>query len=365
MPMTFAEAQAKFAAHSPVLAASGIHLPGVKAYIPDGWGGNLALAMDAQPAAITSNNAGIPAFLTTLVDPEVFNILLAPNKGAEILGEVKKGTWVDTTAIFPLVELDGETTAYGDFNENGRAGANTDWPQRQAFLFQVIKEYGELEIERAGAGRINWVAQIDKAAATVLAKFSNYTYHYGVAGLQNYGLLNEPNLTAALTPATKTAGGTRWITAGGAINATANEVFADIQALFIQLVAQTAGLVEATDPLKLVLSPSSAVGLTATNSYNVSVGDLLKKNFPALTVVTDPLYGVKSTANPQGVAAGNLVQLIAPNVEGQESGYCAFNEKMRAHPIVRGTSSFKQKVTGGTWGAVIRQPFAISQMIGI
>ena len=365
MNMNLSEAQAAWHAHEASLAAAGIHLPGVQAYIPSGWGGDLSLAMDAEPTAITGNNAGIPAFLTTLVDPQVFQILLAPNKGAEILGEVKKGSWTDTTAVFPLVELTGEATAYGDFNESGRAGLNTAWPNRQAFLFQVIKEYGDLEIERAGAGRINWVAEVDKAAATVLAKFANYTYHRGVSGLQNYGLLNEPNLSAALTPATKAAGTTKWITSAGAINATANEVYADIQALFIQLVSQTSGLVEATDPLKLALSPASAVALTATNSYNVSVGDLLKKNFPNLVVVTDPLYGVSSASNPQGNSAGNLVQLIAPNVEGQESGYCAFNEKMRAHPIVRGTSSFKQKVTGGTWGAVLRQPFAVAQMVGI
>ncbi len=65
------------------------------------------------------------------------------------------------------------------------------------------------------------------------------------------------------------------------------------------------------------------------------------------------------------MAGGNLVQLIAEDVEGQDTGYCAFNEKMRAHPVIRAASSFKQKVTSGVWGAIIRQPAAIAGMLGV
>src|SRR6185503_6176542 len=134
---------------------------------------------------------------------------------------------------FPVVEHTGEVSSYGDYSMNGRAGVNTNWPQRQAYLFQTIKEYGERELERAGLARISWVSEIDKGAATVLNKFQNLTYFFGVQGLQNYGLLNDPNLSAALTPATKAAGGVKWVLSG-VINATANEVYADIQAIFIQ-----------------------------------------------------------------------------------------------------------------------------------
>ena len=113
------------------------------------------------------------------------------------------------------------------------------------------------------------------------------------------------------------------------------------------------------------MSPGSAVALTATNSFNVNVYDLLKKNFPNIRFETAVQYGVLSASNPQGVAAGNMVQMIAENVEGQDTGYCAFNEKMRSHPIVRGLSSFKQKLTAGTWGAVVRMPVAFASMVGV
>jgi hypothetical protein len=53
---------------------------------------NFALAMDAQPQMVTANNAGIPAYFTNYVDPELIRVLVTPMKAAEIIGEVKKAT---------------------------------------------------------------------------------------------------------------------------------------------------------------------------------------------------------------------------------------------------------------------------------
>jgi len=342
----------------------GVYLPGVKAYLPPAFKKNYHLAMDAQPALSTDPNMGIPIFLNTMVDPAIFEILFSPVKAAEIFGEERKGTWTTKVAAFPTVEHTGEVSSYGDFNTNGSTGVNSIWPQRQSYLFQTIKEYGELELDEAGLARINLVSEIDKAAATVLNRFGNLTYFYGVSGLQNYGLLNDPNLSAALTPALKAWGGSNWVS-GGVIKATANEIFTDIQSLVIQLVAQTAGLVGEEDAMTLALSPQSKLALTATNSFGVNVNGLIKENFPKMKVKDAVQYGAKSSTNPAGAAAGETVQLFVDGIQGQDTGYCAFNEKMRAHPIIRELSSFKQKVTAGTWGAIIRMPIGIAQMVGV
>lgn len=361
--MNFAEAKAQWEAHSAMHEVNGVYT-GATSYLPDEYRHNFALAMDAQPLISTTSNAGVPFYLTNWVDPDVFKVLFAPNKAAVVLGEKRKGTWTDTTATFPTIEHSGEVSSYGDFAENGRAGANTVFPQRQNYLFQTMKEYGELELERAGTAKINWVAEIDLAAATVLNKFLNLTYVFGVGSLQNYGLSNDPALPAAITPQPKSYGGTKWIS-GGAIVATANEVYADFEALYLQLVTQTAGLVEQDTKMVLAISPASAVALTATNSFGVSVPDLLKKSFPNLRIETIIQYGALSTTNPQGIAGGNFCQLIAENLEGQESGYTAFSEKMRQHKVIPYASSYRQKVTAGTWGAVIRQPYAVAGMLGL
>ena len=326
-------------------------------YLPLDYKRNYQVALDAQPTlAVGPGSSGVPALFTTYVDPEVIRVLQSPNKGADILGERKESDWTTQTAMFLVVENTGEVSSYGDQNNVGMSDANATFPQRQSYLFQTIIEYGDLEQARMATAKLNWVAEKQMSAALTLSKFQDYTYHNGVAGLQNYGLLNDPALSAPLTPATKAAGGVTWITGAGVINATANEVFADIQAIFNKLVAQTAGRVEATDDMTLALPPGSAVAMTSTNSFGVNVTDLLAKNFPKLKVKTSPRYAT---------GAGNVVQLIADRFDGQDTGFCSFNEKSRDHAIVRELSAWKQKKTAGSWGAVIRYPAAVAQLLGV
>ena len=343
---------------------AGIHFPGAMDFIKPEWKRDFQLAMDAQPSLVTTPNSGIPVFLSTFIDADLLRILTAKNAAAEIFGEVRKGSFVDSTAMFPIVEHTGEVSSYGDYSQAGRSDANTNFPERQSYIYQTIVEYGDLQMERAGLAKIGWSAELKQSAVTTLNKFQNLTYFYGVAGLQNYGLLNDPSLSAALAPATKAATGVKWLV-GTAPNATANEVFADIQALYVQLLNQSGGNIDQKTPMTLALSPKSSAALLFTNQYNVNVEDLLKKNLPNLVVKTAIQYGALTASNPQGSAAGELVQLIATSVEGQDTGYCAFSEKLRASPIIRDMSSFKQKMSQGSWGAIVRQPFAIAQMLGV
>lgn len=308
-------------------------------------------ACDAQPSLITVSNSGIPAFLSTFIDPKMIEILVSPMKAAEVVGgEVKKGDWVTKTAMFPVVESTGETSSYGDYAESGQAGANFNFPQRQSYHYQVVTQWGEMELENAGLGKIDLANRINIASILTLNKFQNKTYFFGVSGLENYGLLNDPSLSAAITPTTKTAGGTSWT------NATALEVLADVQKLYKQLQTQANGLVELDTKMTLAMSPIAEVALTKTTEFNVNVSDILKKNFPNMTIKTAPEYTTDS---------GELVQLIADEIEGQRTADCAFTEKLRAHPIVVGLSNFKQKKSQGSWGTVIFRPFLIAQMLGV
>jgi hypothetical protein len=343
----------------------GIYMPGAVEFAEDGWNDDWRIAADAQPTLVTTPSAGIPSFLTTIVDPNILQVLTAKNKGADILGEVRKGDWTLETAMFPVVEHTGEVTSYGDFNNLGRANANMTFPQRQSYLYQTVIEYGELELDRAALSKVGWANELKMSAVTVLNKFQNLTYFKGVAGLQNYGIQTDPALPAPIAPSLKAWGGLGWWN-GNIQAATPNEIYGDIQSLYNQLVVQSGGNISLeTDELILALSPHSNAAITATNSFNVNLPDILRKSFPKIKIIDAVQYGAISAQNPQGIAAGELVQLIAPKVMGQDTGYCAFNEKLRTHPVIRDLSSFKQKMTQGTWGAVIRQPFAIAQMIGV
>ncbi len=344
--------------------AAGMILPAVTSYLPPEFRRNAQMAMDAQPGLNTDPSGGVPWFLLNMIDPQVYRVLFAKNKAAEIFGEQKKGDWTTKTAMFPVVEQVGEVTTYGDYNEGGHTGVNANWPQRQSYLFQTTKEIGDLEIDTAGAAKLNWVAEIDAAVALALNKAQNTIYFFGLQGLQNYGILNDPHLSASLTPSPKAYGNNLWIT-NGVITATANEIYTDIQSMVTQIVTQSAGLVEMDAPLKLCLSPTMKMALTAANSFGVSLKALLKDNFPNMTIVDAVQYGAQTATNPQGVVGGNFVQLIADSIEGQKTGFCAFNEKMRSHPMVRALSSYKQKFTAGAFGIIYRTTIAVSSMIGV
>lgn len=131
-------------------------------------------------------------------------------------------------------------------------------------------------------------------------------------------------------------------------------VYDSIQKLFTQLVKQTGGLVDRSTSMTLIVSPAMDAQLTKTNQYNVNVSDQLSKNFPNLKIVTVPEYAT---------AAGEQVQLIVDDYEGQPTVELAFTEKMRVHPLIQAKSGFEQKRSQGTLGAVIYRPLFIASML--
>lgn len=334
----------------------GIHLA-AREFLPENAGerARVAMALDAQPTSITAVNAGVPSFLLNYVDPEVVRILQAPNEGANILGEKKTGSWTTRTAFFPVAENSGRVAAYGDDNQDGMSGANMNWPQRQSFHFQTVIKYGDLEVDMAAEAKINWVSELQTSAASTLDKFMDYIYHFGVAGLVNYGILNDPNLPAAVTATTKdSTGGTTWGTTGA--YASPNEIFNDFQILFYDLVTRSAGRIKSKGAMTFACSPSREAALLSTNAFGLSAMKLIKDAFPNLTIKTSARYTVSGV---------ETAQLIADKFDGKQTGYCSFTEKMRDHRVIPDLSSFKQKKTAGAWGAIIRYPVAFAQMTSI
>jgi len=304
-------------------------------------------AMDAAsltPTLVGTPNAGIPSFLTTYVDPKVIEVLVAPMKAAEIVGESKKGDWTTLTAAFIQAEPLTKVATYGDYSADGDSSANVNYPQRQAYFFQTWTRWGERELEMAGAGRVDWSAQLNYASALGLAKFLNSTYLFGVSGLQNYGLTNDPRLP------TPVASSVNWSTAAP------EDIYNSIVAMYKLLQTQSQGIIEQTDELKLAMAPTAAGDLNRVNTYGLSAAKLIRDAFPKLEIVTVPEFDT---------AGGRLVQMWVPKIEGQESATCAFTEKMRAHAIERYSSYYRQKKSAGTWGAVIFRPLAMTALLGV
>lgn len=304
-------------------------------------------ACDAQPELALQPNAGIPAWLVNYMDPEIVHILTSPNKAAQIIGgEVQYGDWTTKTATFTTVAHTGQVSAYGDFNTNGMANADMNFPQRQSFHYQINTQWGELQAAMAANARVSWANEVNLASITALNNYQNLTYFFGVSNLANYGLLNDPNLSASLVSPKK------WNASG----TTAEEVYEYVRTLFIQIQLQSGGTIDSTAPVVLAMSPTLALALAKTNTYGINVSDLLKKNFPNIRYETAVQYG--------NVTGGELVQLIVESVAGVKTVRAAFTEKLRSHAVVVAASSWSQKKSGGSFGTVYKNYTAVASMLG-
>lgn len=325
------------------LARKGVILPGTVRDVSTAPSAYALDAADLTPTLIGTPNAGIPSFLTTYVDPKVIEVLVAPMAAAELVGESKKGDWTTLTATFIQAEPLTKVATYGDYSADGSSSSNVNYPQRQSYFFQTWTRWGERELAMAGAGRVDWASQLNYASALGLAKFLNATYLFGVQGLENYGLMNDPQLYPPV------AAPKSWS------DMMPEEIYNAIVAMFQRLVSQSAGIVLPDAELHMGVAPTIIADLQRTNMYGLSTLEKLKEAYPNLEIIQVPEFDT---------AAGRLVQMWAIELEGQETATCAFTEKTRAHAIERYSSYFRQKKSAGTWGAVIFRPLAVTQLLG-
>lgn len=336
--------QADFAAFKAEAESRGIFLPPSVT----------KFAMDADVQPSLPANGGIPAIVSTFIDPEIVRTIFAKQKATDILGEQKKGSWAQDTLMIQRIEQSGDIVAYDDYSEQGANQVTSAWENRQVYRYQTMVTYGELEQERYGLAMLPYVAEKQRAAAWTLNQAQNKFYFYGVAGLMNYGLLNDPALPAPITPAT-VGGATQWK------DKQVVDIYNDILALYQDLINRTNGAigdgVDMASPLVLAMSPQASVWFKRANEvFGNTVEKMVKDTFPNLRIEVAPQYDTD---------AGELVQMFVETAQGQRVGYCAFSEKLRAHPVITMTSSWKQKHSGTTYGAVITQPSMYAQMLGV
>jgi hypothetical protein len=311
------------------------------------------IAMDSAPLITTQNN-GVPAWMTMYTHPDVIKILTAKRASEDIFSPIRTGAYGTMTAKFPIIEHTGDVMPYADYGTEGVSNYNVNWPEREAYYFQNMSEWGDMQMAVMGMGKINAAAEIQAAAALAIKIAHNKFWFYGVSGLKNYGILNDPNLNPSIAPTVGANSATTW----GAKATT--EIYNDVLALFSRLNVQAGANLKdgwkMSDNLLLCMSNLVSPHLHKATNFNVSVIDMIKKSFPNMEIVTAPEFSTQS---------GELLYLIAPKVMGQKTGFLAYTELMKAHGVVRASSSYKEKNSASSFGAVIRQPFAIASMLGV
>lgn len=294
-------------------------------------------------------NTTVPAYMNMYANPRVIEVLTAKRNYRAIAPEVKNGDWTTAFTQFRALEFTGETTPYQDYDANGQANVNTNFPTRKQYRFQTTLRVGDLEQDMNADAKIDLFAEKQKSAALLLEiAFNKYAF-YGVSGVGIYGLLNDPNLNADETPTTG-AGGNTWALK------TADEIMADFAKMFSKLYERSNGWIDDSTATKLVIAPSCLAELNKVNAFGISVKKMLADTYPNMTIVSAPEM---ATGN------GNLAMILAEEIEGQPVVEFGYTEKYKAHSIIRESSSMHQKISAGTYGAIVYYPFAIVTMLGV
>lgn len=301
----------------------------------------------------TAPSTTVPIEYLIFLDPQVIEILTSPLRARELFGEQRYGDWTTPAAKFGAKEFTGSVQPYTDFGQSRTAGVNYAWMDRDNFLFQTVIEYGDLEQAVTSQARLNLAADKQTAAAWTIDRAANRFSIFGVAGKRIYGILNDPNLPASMTPTVVDTNKVKWT------DKTTAQIYNDILAMFTQLQTQSASRIDERSALKLAVAPEVNALLAKATDFNVSVMDMLRKYFSRLEVVVLPEL--------HDATAGNTAMLIATDFEDSVSNanILGFSEKFRAGRVVPDLSSFSQKIVAGTYGFILRQPFAIVTMKGM
>lgn len=307
------------------------------------------LANDA--AMVTAANSGVPVEFTSYIDPMVIPILTATRGAREIFGEAKKGDWTTSYARFQTSEITGEVEAYTDYGQGGASDVNPTFPVRTQYIYQTNIRYGDREVDVASRARLQLAADKQRAAATVIDIASNKFALYGVAGLEIYGLLNDPNLPPAITPLPNADNKTLWT------DKSTKEIYEDVLYLFGKMADRGAGHIDANTELVLATSPATQVQLGKATDFNISARQMLETYFPRIRFVALPELATATS--------GTSILLVAPTIEGLPTAQIGFSEKFRAMRLIPESSSFHQKFVGSSYGTIIYRPFAIGKMTGV
>lgn len=310
------------------------------------------MAMDAT----LTPNLGIPAALSTFLSPEVVSVLVSPNNATKLAVETKRGDFATDFYQFPVEEISGSVQPYSDYGHAVSTDINFNYPARENFRFQTAIKFGDLEVEKAAVAKISLAARKQRAAASTIAKAANKFYLFGVQDKALYGLLNDPNLNATVSPITVGANSTWAAKTAADAGSSANLVYGDINKLVNELSTKAGGYFDANAPMVLGVSNAKFQYLSMANTYGVTALQLIKANYPNMEVVQVPELST---------AAGDMLYLTMREVDGVSVAEAAYSEKYRLGRLIPQLTSFEQKASAGTYGAVIKQPAFIATMTGI
>ena len=305
-------------------------------------------AMDAAPNTQTTPSNVTPVQFAQYWLEKPIKILTRARSLDKVVGRTITGTWETEQIVATILERIGQPGLYGDFTKAPLANWNVNFETRDNVRFEVGVQVGKLEEACASQMRLNAYSLKREAAAEAIDILLNNVGWFGYrssslnfpgTSKNVYGLLNDPNVTAAIA-----IGRTTWAAAS------MDNIVTDIQAMVRKAVQNLKGHYDPeTDTATLALPIDQYVQLGVINAYGISVRDWLTKTYPKIRVV--------ACAELNGaISDSDAALFIVDKVVGDNAVQQLLTSAMRlvgVQPLAKG---FYEVYSASTGGALVRYP---------
>lgn len=308
-----------------------------------------SLIMDESPDPITTPSTVTPVQFAQYWLEKAIRVLTRARTLDKVVNRTVVGTWETEQIVLKILERMGQPSLYGDFTKAPLANWNINFETRDNVRFEMGVQVGKLEEARASQMRMNSAAEKREAMGEAFAILLNNIGWFGYrstsanfAGTTKkvYGLLNDPNVQAAINTGTASWEGAT----------TMDTICTNIQAMVTKAVKDLKGHYDPeVDTATLALPIGQYTQLGKINTYGISAHDWMTKTYPKIRVVSCPeLEGAVSGAD---AALFVVDKVIGDNVVQQ-----LLTSAMRlvgVQPLAKG---FYEVYTCSTGGSLVRYP---------
>jgi hypothetical protein len=311
-----------------------------------------AMMMD-DDYAYNIGSSGVPNVLTAVWTTRFFKQIYQSTPFRELTTADQQGTFGTTNVKYPLIQGSGVSKLYADHSGLGDSSINLNYLTQQTVTLQRTLTYGDMQTAVMGMAKVDYVAWLREYVATLITLDQNNIGFNGFAGMQCYGLLNNPGLNPVLV-----AGSGQWITSG-----TYASVVSDIITTVQSIQTLGAGQVDTDDEFIIGLPPCVFGALLYQNSFGMSVKAYIEGVYPKCKFIQVQNY--TGTGTPLGSVAPNYMQVIFKQIAGQDTALGVFSSLYNSHGVVRLLSSYNEKVSYVLGGTVLPMPIGVATLSGI
>lgn len=326
---------------------------------------------DADTSVFNLTSSGVPQALTTVWTSRMIEQLYKKMTLKLIAGDWQQGAPGVTDVKIPVMAFAGAADVYDDFSMNGKTSVNVNWVSRQIGYFEQVLNWGEMQQAQFGLAKIDYANRLREAMTISVSQQQNDIGFQGYTGVPNtdqpqlYGVLNEPNLNAAVTlPADGVIPGTLTPTISW-MGKDFNQICRDIRLIIAQALAQCEGQINLNTKGVFGLPPSSFAALSTPNPISSqTVIEFLKGAYPNIEFVQIPNFEASMVVS--GVTTNQTVgMLLFAHPNGEMPYDELFVTKWQGHRPMPMASAISEKISYGLGGVILKYPFLVVYTYGI